>query len=145
MARMVLGVGYEPRDASGNIPLCVMCKRQPHASFFPFAPFAGHPRSSPFSRHLFALFSPFCSVERRAHYRAWRGAVSGWSSPKTSGRKFLPEICVKKGQHWILVKKCPEFSCNFLRIFRVFPGKRTPLRFTKNSRHSSMLNPQSNP
>ena len=37
-----------------------------------------------------------CSVERRAQPTAWRGAVSGWTSPQSSGRKFLPEICVKK-------------------------------------------------
>ena len=67
---------------------------------FLFAPFAGHPSSSPFLG-TFAPFSPppqkvLCSVERRARRRAWRGAVSGWTSPQSSGRKYLPEICVKK-------------------------------------------------
>ena len=33
-----------------------------------------------------------CSVERRAQHRAWRGTVSGWTSPQSSGRKILPEI-----------------------------------------------------
>ena len=37
-----------------------------------------------------------CSVEQRAQRRAWRGAVLGWTSPQISGRRFLPEICVKK-------------------------------------------------
>ena len=71
--------------------------------FFLFAPFAGHPSSFPFSayfRHFFALekCSVQCSVEQRAQCRAWRGAVPGWISPQSSGRKFLPEICMKKGQ-----------------------------------------------
>ena len=39
-----------------------------------------------------------CSVEERAQCRAWGGAVPGWIAPQSSGRKFLPEICVKKGQ-----------------------------------------------
>ena len=34
-----------------------------------------------------------CSVEQRAQHRAWRG-----TSPQSSGRNFLPEICVKKSQ-----------------------------------------------
>ena len=37
-------------------------------------------------------------VEQRAQHRAWRGAVSRWTSPESPGKKFLPEICVKKGQ-----------------------------------------------
>ena len=74
-----------------------------HAPFFLFAPFAGHPSSSPFLG-TFSPFSPptkvLCSVEhcQRAQRRAWRGAVLGWISPESSVRKFLPEICVKKGQ-----------------------------------------------
>ena len=49
---------------------------------------------------LFTLFSPqklLCSVEQGAQHRAWTGAVSGSTSAQISGRKFLPEICVKKG------------------------------------------------
>ena len=72
-----------------------------HASFFPFCPFCWPPLFLPFSRHIFATFPPrkvLCSVEQRAQCRAWRGAVPGWISPQSSGRKFLPEICVKKGQ-----------------------------------------------
>ena len=68
--------------------------------FFLFAPFAGHPSSSPFL-DTFSPFSPprkvLCSVEQRAQHKAWRGAVWGWTPPQSSGRKFLPEICVKKG------------------------------------------------
>ena len=67
-----------------------------HASFFPFCPFCWPPLCLPF----LGAFSPFFSsrkvlfpVERKAQHRAWGGAVSGW---KSSGRKFLPEICVKK-------------------------------------------------
>ena len=74
-----------------------------HASFFPFCPVCWPPLVLSFSR----TFSPFphprkvlCSVEQRAQHTAWRGAVSGWTSPKSSGRKFLPEICVKKGQRY---------------------------------------------
>ena len=68
-----------------------------HASFFLFAPFAGHPSSSPF----LGAFRPFlslekcCSVEQGAQHRAWRRAVSAWTSPQNSGRQFLPKICVK--------------------------------------------------
>ena len=72
-----------------------------HASFFPFRPFPGHPSSSPFLGTLFSHFSPqkmLCSVEQGGQHRAWKGAVSGWTSPQISGRKFLPEILVKKGQ-----------------------------------------------
>ena len=51
----------------------------------------------------FSPFSPprkvLCSVKQRAQRRAWRGVDPGWTSPQSSGRKFLPEICVKKGQH----------------------------------------------
>ena len=59
-------------------------------SFLP--PCAGHPSSS-----LLGTRQVLCSVEQRAQHRAWRGAVSGLNSPKSSGRKFLPEIYVKKG------------------------------------------------
>ena len=66
-----------------------------------FAPFAGHPSSSPFLG-AFSTFSPprkvLCSVEQRAQRTAWRGAVSGWTSPRSLGTKCIPEICVKKGQ-----------------------------------------------
>ena len=66
-----------------------------------FVPFAGHPCSSPFLG-IFSHFSPprnvLCSVEQSAQRRAWRGADPGWTSPQSPGRKFLPEICVKKGQ-----------------------------------------------
>ena len=69
--------------------------------FFLFAPFAGHPSSSPFLG-TFSPFSPprrvLCSVEKRVQSRAWTGAVRGCTSPRSSGRKFLPEICVKKSQ-----------------------------------------------
>ena len=67
--------------------------------FFPFCPLCWPPLFLPFSGHLFALSSPskvLCSVEQRAQHRSWRGAVSGWTSPQSSGRKFLPELCVKK-------------------------------------------------
>ena len=58
----------------------------------------------------FPIFPPqkvLCSVERRAQHRAWWGAVSGWTSAQSSGRKFLPEICVKKGQISLLSKRLP--------------------------------------
>ena len=61
--------------------------------------------ATPLPPFLWAFFRPWspprkvlCSVEQRAQHTAWRGAVSGWTSPERSGRKFLPEICVKKGQ-----------------------------------------------
>ena len=60
---------------------------------FLFAPFVGHPASSPFLG-TFSPFSPprkvLCSVEHRAQRRAWRGAALGWTSPQSSGRKLLP-------------------------------------------------------
>ena len=68
-------------------------------SFFP--PLVATPLPPLFS----GPFSPFSpprnvirSVEQRAQLRAWRRAVSGRTSPEGSGRKFLPDICVKKGQ-----------------------------------------------
>ena len=73
-----------------------------HASFFPFCPSFGHPSSAP-SLGTLSPFSPsrkvLHSVEQSAQHRAWRGSGSGWTSPQISGRKFLPEICVKKGQY----------------------------------------------
>ena len=55
------------------------------ASFFPFCPLCWPPLFLPFSRYLLALFSPE-SLEMgrlRMHLST------------NSGRKFLPEICVK--------------------------------------------------
>ena len=72
-----------------------------HASFFPFCPLCWSPLFLPFLGTFFALFSPqklLCSVEQGAQHRAWKGAVSVSTSAQISGRKFLPEICVKKGQ-----------------------------------------------
>ena len=81
--------------------------------------------ATPLPPLLSALFHPrkvICSVERRAQHRAWRGAVSGRTSPKSSGRKFLPEICVKKkvgkkktngmGRTWTVARtwKDPEWA-----------------------------------
>ena len=81
---------------------------------FPFCPLCWPPLFLPFSGHLFALFFPLkklmlCSVEREAQHKAWRGAVSGWKSPQSSGRKFLPEICVKKGQNLLGVQSAAFF------------------------------------
>ena len=48
--------------------------------FFLFAPFSGHPSSSPCLGTFCAVFSPRkmpCSVEEGAQRRPWRGAVSG--------------------------------------------------------------------
>ena len=70
-----------------------------HASFFPFCPFWWPPSASPFLTTLSPSSPPrkvLYSVEHRAQRRVWSGAVSGWASPQSSGRKFLPEICVKK-------------------------------------------------
>ena len=88
-----------------------------HASFFPFCLFCS---SSPFLGTFSPFFRPrkvLCSVEQRAQCRAWRGAVPGWISPQSSGRKFLPEICVKKGQITSkqLFSGAPDSS------FRAFP------------------------
>ena len=59
--------------------VALTCFRAP---FFSFCPLAGHPLFLPFSRHL------LCSVERCAQRRAWRGAISGWTSPRTSSRNL---------------------------------------------------------
>ena len=83
---------FSPSNCSNNLT-CF------HASFFPFCPLCWPPLLLSFSRHFFTLSPPrkvLFSVERRGHHRAWRGAVLGWTSPQISGRKFLPEICVKK-------------------------------------------------
>ena len=40
---------------------------------------------------------------RGALQRAWKGAISGWTSPQSSGRKFLPEVCVKINQQSCVV------------------------------------------
>ena len=51
-----------------------------------------------------AYFRPFLPLEGALFCRAkgtaqsLEGAVLGWTSPQSSGRKFLPEIRVKKGQ-----------------------------------------------
>ena len=90
--------------------------------FFLFALFVGDPSSSPFLG-TFPPFSPprkvLCSVEERAQYRAWRGAVSGWTSPKSSGRKFLPEIRVAKRTHAVLHYETTYEQCS--RILAKFP------------------------
>ena len=87
-------------------------------SFFPFCPLCWPPLFLPFSRHLFDLSSPrrkvLCSVEKRVQIRAWRWAALGCTSPQSSGRKFLPEICVKKGQFnpfWVTWASAPQ--CHF--------------------------------
>ena len=78
-----------------------------HASFFPFCPLCWPPLFPPFSG-TFSPCSPprkvLCSVEQGAQHRSWRGAVSGWTSPQNSGRKFLPEICVQEGQHFFCLR-----------------------------------------
>ena len=98
LSRRCLERPFEKHAPLRRAPYSLTCF---HMSFFPFTPFAGHPFSSPFSAH-FRPFLPVAkcsfSVEQRALRRAWRGAVSGLTSPQSSGRKFLPEICVKKGQ-----------------------------------------------
>ena len=73
--------------------------------------------ATPLPPLIWAPFSPFspprkvlCSVEQRPQHTAWRGAVSGWTSSESSGRKFLPEICVKKGQKTFHKKKTRHFS-----------------------------------
>ena len=55
-----------------------------------------------------------CSVEQGAQHRARRGAVLGWTSPQSSGRKFLPEICVKIG-HLVDVSDIFIFSARLGR------------------------------
>ena len=68
------------------------------ASFFPFCSLCCLPLFLPFSRHLFDLSSPWKSAlfcRERVQSRAWRWAALGCTSPQSSGRKFLPEICVK--------------------------------------------------
>ena len=91
------------KKKNGETPFARPLLRKPRFfPFFSFLPsFVGHPSFSAFSRHLFALFSSrkmLCSVEEGEHHRARRGGVSGWTSPQSSGRKPLPEICVKTGQ-----------------------------------------------
>ena len=49
-------------------------------------------------RYTLTLWCSKSHKPLRAQRRAWRGAVPGWTSPQSPGRKFLPEICAKKGQ-----------------------------------------------
>ena len=77
--------------------------------FFLFAPFSGRPSSCPCLGTFSPLFCPrkmLYFVEQRAQRSASRGAVAGRTFPQSSGRKFLPEICVKKGQGH---KVCVDF------------------------------------
>ena len=94
------------------------------ASFFPFCPRCWPPLFLPFSRHLFALSPPrkvLCSVEKRVHSRAWRGAALGCTSPKSWERKFLPEICVK---NTVVFWERPILFPEFPRTSGDFPGSR---------------------
>ena len=71
-----------------------------HTSFFPFCPLCWPALFPPPFLGTFSPFSPprkvLCSVEQGAQPRVWSGAVPAWTSPQGSGRKFLPELCVKK-------------------------------------------------
>ena len=109
-----------------------------HASFFPFCPLCWPPLFLSFSG-TFSPCSPprkvLCSVEQRAQHTAWRGAVSGWTSPESSGRKFLPEICVKKGQYFPLLRNGPstlvfqDISQGYFRIPSGAPGLHALLNY----------------
>ena len=72
-----------------------------HASFFPFCPLCWPPLFLPFLGAFLLFFLPskgalFCRAKGTA--QSLEGGSSGLVSPQSSGRKFLPEICVKKGQ-----------------------------------------------
>ena len=111
--------------------------------FFLFAAFAGHPSSS--SLTTFSPFSPprkvLSSVEESAQHRAWRGAGSGWTFPRSSGRKFLPEICVKKGQPWKMrtrdIKAWQDFHC--LRVTRSFGPHPDPWKRTYSGKSKALV------
>ena len=65
-----------------------------------------HPLA-PFSRRFFALFSPsksalFCGAKGTAQSLK-RGQFQDEPHPKSSGRKFLPEICREKRSVTVLV------------------------------------------
>ena len=100
--------------------------------FFLFAPF-------PLPRLSLGTFSPFsrprkalCSGEQRPQHRAWRGAAWGWTSPQSSGRKFLPEICVKKKvRNWLKWPKSDSEMKQFMQ---------SCLKF--QSRPSELISPQ---
>ena len=91
--------------------------------------------STPSCSRFLATFSPFSPprkvpfpVERRGHHRAWRGAVLGWTSPQISGRKFLPEICVQKGQlRFSCVLRASLKVKTFISCYRT-PGPRKGFR-----------------
>ena len=100
-------------------------------SFFLFAPSDGHPSSSP-SLSTFLPLSPprkvLCSVEQSAQHSSWGRAVSGWISPQSSGRKFLPKISVKKGQ----IRPTTRFGFRQRGLLAKGPFQKNP--FSRDSR-----------
>ena len=59
--------------------------------FVLFAPLCWPPLFLTFLGTFSSFLPPqkvICSVEQGAQHRAWRGAVSGWTSPQSSGRNF---------------------------------------------------------
>ena len=102
--------------------------------------FAGHPSSSPFLSTFWPFSLPqkvLCSVEEGAQHRAWRGAVSGWTSPHNSGRKFLPEICVKTGQDSVkptLWTREPPVLYGFYSVSEAPHGSGNPPEYVATAR-----------
>ena len=89
------GTIFQKQIVATKMRVFLTCFR---ASFFPFCPLCWPPLFLPFSRHLFALVSPSKSALFCREKGTSSGAAPGCTSPQSSGRKFLPEICVKKGQ-----------------------------------------------
>ena len=115
-----------------------------HASFFPFCPLCWPPLF-PFSRHIFfALFSPsksalFCRPKGTAQSLE-RGTSDGWTSPQSSGRKLLPEICIKKGQGFLSpellvclpLQRCVPWRLHWLLGLQCGGGMSTTMRFQRH-------------
>ena len=103
--RMSLPWVKAPPLKKSSLPKGCFCQRVLSVSrvLFPFLPPLLVTPLPPLFSAPFSPFSPLkkerlSSVEQWGQHRAWKGAVSGWTSPQISERKFLPEIRVKKGQ-----------------------------------------------
>ena len=91
----------------GDLLKFVECMREPVFTrpFFLFAPFAGHPSSSPFLGTFFRLRKVLCSAEQRAQCRAWRGAGMDLS---TKFGKEIPSRNLREKGYVLFMREHPQ-------------------------------------